>query len=269
MIKEQSVVRILRDTPIARLTLARIGSRHVAALRDAWQAEGYAAATIARRLAVLSHVYAVAARDWNMAGLVNPALAVEKPTIANASERRVSDAEIDAICTATGSAELAALIRLAVETAMRRGELCALRWEHINLADDGVAHLPHTKNGHARACRSRRKRSRCCVICRVVSMGACLAWRQTQLHRPSSVPAAARASRICVFTTYGTRPLAAWPTCSKCTSSPRSQGTATCACCCVTTIRRPLISRGDCDCGSAGSELAHGYRQCPRPRSAP
>jgi len=148
-VKEASVVRILRDEPIARLALARIGTHQVAALRDAWQDAGYAAATIARRLAVLSHVYAVAARDWNMVGLINPALAVEKPAIENARARRVSDAELDAICAATGSAELVALIRLAVETAMRRGELCALRWEHVDLRAC-TAHLPHTKNGQAR-----------------------------------------------------------------------------------------------------------------------
>ena len=149
VVKEQSVVRILHDEPIARLALARIGSHQVAALRDAWQDAGYAAATIARRLAVLSHVYEVAARDWNMRGLVNPARAVEKPAIENARERRVSQDEIEAICAATGSVELAAFIRLAVETAMRRGELCALRWEHVDLLAN-TAHLPHTKNGQAR-----------------------------------------------------------------------------------------------------------------------
>ncbi len=142
-------MRFLRNEPIARLALARIGSHQVAALRDAWQAAGYAAVTIARRLAVLSHVYAVAARDWNMAGLVNPALAVEKPAIQNARARCVSDVELDAICAATGSAELVALIRRAVETAMRRGEFCALRWEPVDLPAC-TAHLPHTKNGQAR-----------------------------------------------------------------------------------------------------------------------
>jgi len=38
---------------------------------------------------------------------------------------------------------------LALETAMRRGELLSLRWEHVNL-DTCVAHLPDTKNGEAR-----------------------------------------------------------------------------------------------------------------------
>jgi integrase len=38
---------------------------------------------------------------------------------------------------------------LAVETAMRRGELLSLRWENVDLKF-GVAHLPLTKNGDSR-----------------------------------------------------------------------------------------------------------------------
>ena len=41
------------------------------------------------------------------------------------------------------------LVKLALETAMRRGELLALRWENIRLTDR-VAHLPMTKNGNRR-----------------------------------------------------------------------------------------------------------------------
>ena len=44
---------------------------------------------------------------------------------------------------------LPAVITLAVETAMRRGEVVGLRWEHIDL-DRRVAHLPATKNGSSR-----------------------------------------------------------------------------------------------------------------------
>jgi integrase len=147
--QEASVLRILRDEPMAQLTLARIGSHDVAALRDAWKRRGYAAATIRRRMNVLRHVYTIASREWNMSGLQNPVRAVALEPENNARSRRVSDAELDAICAATGSVELSSLIRLAVETAMRRGELCALRWEHVDL-HACTAHLPHTKNGHAR-----------------------------------------------------------------------------------------------------------------------
>ncbi|MHB1537499.1 MAG: tyrosine-type recombinase/integrase [Solirubrobacteraceae bacterium] len=147
--RERSHVNALRALHFASRAMARIRSADVAAARDAWTAAGHAPATIVRRIAVLSRVFNVARREWGMESLANPVEAVTKPHVANARERRVSEAEIEALCVATGSAELASFIRLAVETAMRRGELCALRWEHVDL-HARTAHLPHTKNGHAR-----------------------------------------------------------------------------------------------------------------------
>ena len=41
------------------------------------------------------------------------------------------------------------LVQLALETAMRQGELLRLHWEYIDL-NRGTAHLPDTKNGEAR-----------------------------------------------------------------------------------------------------------------------
>ncbi|MCK9366785.1 MAG: site-specific integrase [Metallibacterium scheffleri] len=147
--RERSHVDALRALPFAGRAMSHIRSADVAAARDAWALAAHAPATIVRRLAVLSRVFNVARREWGMESLVNPVETITKPIISNARDRRVSDKEIDAICAATGSAELAAFIRMAVETAMRRGELCALRWEHVDLRAC-TAHLPHTKNGHAR-----------------------------------------------------------------------------------------------------------------------
>jgi len=146
---ERSNLRILREERIAGQTLARIGSQEIAALRGAWQKDGLKPASIKRRMVTLAHVFTVAEREWGMVALTNPVRAVRLEPENNARERRVSEAELEAICAATGSAELASLIRLAVETAMRRGELCALRWEHVDLYE-ATAHLPHTKNGSAR-----------------------------------------------------------------------------------------------------------------------
>ncbi|MHB1283336.1 MAG: tyrosine-type recombinase/integrase [Metallibacterium scheffleri] len=146
---ERSNLRMLRAERIAGQALARIGSQDVAAMRDAWQRAGLKPASIKRRMVTLAHVFAVAAREWGLVELVNPVRTVRLEPENNARTRRVSEAEIDALCAATGSAALASFIRLAVETAMRRGELCALRWENVDLKAR-TAHLPHTKNGSAR-----------------------------------------------------------------------------------------------------------------------
>lgn len=138
----------------------------IASLRDAWL-QDYAPATVLRRLAVLSHVFSVARKEWGMESLSNPVEVVRKPAANNARVRRVvtlegvvsatgddearqmQDDELERVMAASSSALLPSIIRLAVETAMRRGKIVGLRWEHINL-ERRVAHLPATKNGSAR-----------------------------------------------------------------------------------------------------------------------
>jgi integrase len=147
--QEQSVLRKLREARIAGQALARIGSQDVAALRDAWKRAGLKPATIHRRMTVLRHVFSVAAREWGMPALVNPARGVYLEPEDNARDRRVSEAEIETLCAVTESVELPPFIHLAVETAMRRSELCRLCWEHLDLPAR-TAHVIKAKNSHPR-----------------------------------------------------------------------------------------------------------------------
>lgn len=136
----------------------------MAKLRDEWL-KTHKSATVLRRLAVLSHVFTIARKEWGMEGLLNPVELIRKPQVSNARTRRIStqapspaDApsterrrgdEIERILAATGSDILPAIVRLAIETAMRRGEIVSLCWEHVDLKRR-VAHLPSTKNGNSR-----------------------------------------------------------------------------------------------------------------------
>jgi len=70
---------------------------------------------------------------------------VDKPE----SERRAQDGELERVAKASSSALLPSIIWLAVETAMRRGEIVSLLWANVDL-NRRVAHLPSTKNGDAR-----------------------------------------------------------------------------------------------------------------------
>ena len=142
---EQSVARILADEPIAKLPLAQIDERSIQSVVRRWQRDGLANATIRRRLVVLSSVIRHAAPKME-----NP-VSRTKPKEGEGRSRRVSDAELSAIRQATGSPSLPAILTLAVETAMRRGELVALTWGMADL-DSAVIHLPAsvTKNGKAR-----------------------------------------------------------------------------------------------------------------------
>lgn len=166
---ERSFLRVWRATTMAKRSLASIRSADVAKLRDLWLKE-YQPSTVLRRLAVLSHVFTIARKEWGMESLSNPVELVRKPQPDNARTRRIEvqppsadasanieegagrkarEGELERIVAASNSVLLPAIITLAVETAMRRSEIVGLRWEHIDL-DRRVAHLPSTKNGSSR-----------------------------------------------------------------------------------------------------------------------
>lgn len=148
-VQEVSVIGILRGSKLAKQSLARTSGGDIAKLLEQWERDGLAPATIHRRLAVLSRVFTIARKRWGMSGLANPCQDIEKPKVNNARERRVSDEEIEAVCRVSRSTFLPTIVRLAVETAMRRGEIVGLEWKHVDLKDR-VAHLPDTKNGMRR-----------------------------------------------------------------------------------------------------------------------
>ncbi|MBN8488191.1 MAG: site-specific integrase [Burkholderiales bacterium] len=165
-VQEASVLKAWRAVPLAKRPLAAVRSADLVKLRDEWL-KTYQPATVLRRLVVLSHMFSVARKEWGMESLSNPVELVRKPQPNNGRTRRLaasggpsgaaegegqrqaSDGELERVVAASGSAVLPAIVWLAVETAMRRGELAELRWEHIDLARR-VAHLPATKNGSSR-----------------------------------------------------------------------------------------------------------------------
>jgi integrase len=167
--QEISVLKACKEVDLARRPLATIRSADVARLRDEWLKE-YKPATVLRRLAVLSHVFNIARKEWGMESLSNPVELVRKPQPNNArtrriavgdaavgapsgdeseSERRAQDGELERVAKASSSVLLPSIMWLAVETAMRRGEIVSLLWANVDL-NRRVAHLPSTKNGDAR-----------------------------------------------------------------------------------------------------------------------
>jgi integrase len=158
--QERRLLRSLRGINLAARSLATIRGADLAQLRDEWLASARPA-TVVRRLALLSHVFVIARKEWGMESLPNPVEAIRKPKIDNARTRRLigdeeasdrgaPDGEIERVIAAAGRSRLLpALVSLAVETAMRRSELVSLRWEHVDLSRR-TAHLPKTKNGEAR-----------------------------------------------------------------------------------------------------------------------
>ncbi|AXE97332.1 site-specific integrase [Paraburkholderia hospita] len=158
-VQEASVLKVWKEGPLARRSLASIRSVDVAKLRDEWL-KAYKPATVLRRLAVLSHVFSVARKEWGMDSLPNPVELLRKPQPDNARARRLAsssaretaerhrnadDSELDWVVAASESALLPSIVWLAVETAMRRSEIVSLRWEDVDL-QRRVVHLPTTRS---------------------------------------------------------------------------------------------------------------------------
>lgn len=160
--QEKSIAKVWRSTGLITRPLNRITPTDLMRLRDQWL-EQYKPATAIRRLALLSHLYTVARKDWQMHWLANPAQLVRRPTVDDARDRRLFErirlngvsteecpkTEIEWLVRATQSPDLPIIMLLAIETGMRRSEIVMLHREKLDLAH-GVVTLTETKNGDSR-----------------------------------------------------------------------------------------------------------------------
>ncbi|WP_291511649.1 site-specific integrase [Acidithiobacillus sp.] len=138
--------------PIAKRFMSAIRGRDVAETIKDMEGEGKSGNTIRLHLAVLSHLFKVARTEWGMEAISNPVEAVRKPKLPQGRERRLivdEEARLLEACRQDENPDILSIVQFAIETAMRRAEICGLRWENVNLAGR-VALLPDTKNGNAR-----------------------------------------------------------------------------------------------------------------------
>jgi integrase len=146
---EVSILNSWRRSTLSLKPADLIQAAVLAEWRDQSLSEGKSGSTVRNHLNALSAVYRHAASEWGYQHLDNPVARLKRPSPGKARTRRTSDAELEVIKAVTQSRHLAALIDLAVETAMRLSELVNLRWRYIDL-NARTAHLPDTKNGHPR-----------------------------------------------------------------------------------------------------------------------
>lgn len=115
-------------------------------------------ASVNRELNLISAVFSVAAKRWRWLGR-NPCADVERPKNPPHRDRRIAEVEINRILEALGFVEgqpladcrqaIAVAFLLALETAMRQGEIWGLVWDNVFL-DQQFLRLPDTKNGTRR-----------------------------------------------------------------------------------------------------------------------
>ena len=148
---ETNRIKAIMRRTFSAYSLANLSSSILAQYRDD-RLKTVAPATIIRELNTISHAIDIARKEWAVYLPENPAKLVRRPATPKGRERRLNgdeEARLHSACDALRSPYMRDLIILAVETAMRRGELLGLTWSNVDL-DRRIAHLPMTKNGEIR-----------------------------------------------------------------------------------------------------------------------
>lgn len=144
-------VRAMTRRSIAYRTLAMLTPAVVAQYRDERLKE-VASSTVLKEINTLGHAVETARREWGVNLAINPCRMIRRPKTPRGRDRRLEIGEEERLLAAadTGrSPYMRPLIILALETAMRQGELLALRWDDVDL-QKRIAHLQLTKNGESR-----------------------------------------------------------------------------------------------------------------------
>lgn len=145
------------DTQLSAITAGRISeykAQRLASLslrrKDEFgQPTRLSSASINRPLAVLRHLLRLAHEEWEMLPVV-PKVRLEKEPqgrirwLEPDEEARLLDA-----CRASRAKHLAAVVTVALETGLRKGELLALTWDRVDQSR-GVVRLEVTKSGRRR-----------------------------------------------------------------------------------------------------------------------
>lgn len=156
-------VQALLREPIARAPLSHLTGQRLAKWRDERHLQVFGS-TVNRDLNLFSHMFNVARKEWAFP-IDNPVALVRRPKNNRGRTRRLSREEEERLLAQLAPSERSndgtslpggsrnpwahTIVLLALETAMRRGEILSIRWSNVFL-DECYLHLPDTKNGEPR-----------------------------------------------------------------------------------------------------------------------
>lgn len=148
--RETNRIKVWQRHALAARYLSKLRGSDFAEYRDSRLKDGKAGNTIQLELKLISAIYKTASREWKMEGLRNPIKNVTMPGASNARDRRVSADEQKRLMEELKKTPyMAELAELAIESAMRQGELLSLTWADID-KEKRIAHLRDTKNSEPR-----------------------------------------------------------------------------------------------------------------------
>ena len=141
--KQSAVSRCKRlRRELGKINLSDLSPAHLASYRDE-RLKTIKPSTVKRELSILSSAINIAIIDWGIPIPSNPVSITRIPKYDGSRNRRLKDGEEEKLLAIAKPAYRRAII-IAVETAVRRGELLNIRKSHINF-DKQTLHLPVTK----------------------------------------------------------------------------------------------------------------------------
>ncbi len=148
---EKGRAKILKKY-LGKYSLTALTPERIGAYRDERTREGKSATSVRLELALLSHLYTTAIREWRIGLTGNPVSMVRKPAPAAGRNRRLKPTEEKRLleaCDAQSNPMLGWIVRLAIYTGMRQGEIEPLTRNQVDMKRR-VIELTETKSGSAR-----------------------------------------------------------------------------------------------------------------------
>jgi integrase len=145
-------LKAIMRRPIAKVNTLSLNTSRIAKYRDQRLKE-VSAGTVIRELAYFSSIINHARREWNI-NIANPVLLIRKPPSPQGRNRILTSEEEQKLlyaCEPKANRNIYTrpFVILALETAMRRGELLGLKWINIDI-HKRTAFILLTKNGESR-----------------------------------------------------------------------------------------------------------------------
>lgn len=156
--QERFRIAVISRSPLGQVYVNDASSVDIASFRDFRLSQTnqktnkpIATSTVRLELSLLSNFFDICRIEWGLCES-NPVEKVRKPKPPPGRDRRLTsreDRQILRYAFNHTNQELYSIVVIALESAMRQGEILNLHWEHIDL-QKRIAHLYDTKNGEMR-----------------------------------------------------------------------------------------------------------------------
>jgi integrase len=150
-VREARRAKTLKER-LGKYSLTALTPDVIAKYREARTKEGQSASSVRLELALLSHLYTTAIREWRLGIVYNPVALVRKPTTPPGRDRRLKAAEEKQLlkaCRQHSNPMLSWIVQVALHTGMRQGEIQSLTLDQVDVKRR-IIRLTETKNGSAR-----------------------------------------------------------------------------------------------------------------------